>query len=45
VMFTRRTDIMGDLVNRRITSISASLIAGLIVLLNAFLLYKTFTSG
>jgi manganese transport protein len=45
VMFTRRTDIMGDLVNRRITTISASLIAGLIVLLNAFLLYKTFTSG
>ena len=45
VMFTRRADIMGDLVNRRITTISAALIAGLIVLLNAFLLYKTFTSG
>jgi manganese transport protein len=45
VMFTRRADIMGDLVNRRITTISAALIAGLIVLLNAFLIYKTFTNG
>jgi manganese transport protein len=45
VMFTRRADIMGDLVNRRITTISAAFIAGMIVLLNAFLLYKTFASG
>jgi manganese transport protein len=45
VMFTRRADIMGDLVNRRITTFSAVLIAVLIVLLNAFLLYKTFTGG
>ena len=45
VMFTRRTDIMGDLVNKRTTTISAALIAGMIVLLNAFLLYKTFASG
>ena len=45
VMFTRRADIMGDLVNRRITTISAALVAGLIVLLNVFLVYKTIING
>ncbi len=45
VMFTRRADIMGDLVNRRITTICAALIAGLIVLLNIYLVYKTLTGG
>lgn len=45
VMFTSRSDIMGDLVNRRITTILASLIAAIIVALNVYLLYKTFVTG
>jgi manganese transport protein len=45
VMFTRRPDIMGDLVNRRITTILAGLVAAVIVVLNAYLLYKTFVTG
>ncbi len=40
VMFTRRRDIMGVLVNQRFTSILASIVAGLIVALNIFLLYQ-----
>jgi manganese transport protein len=40
VMFTRRRDIMGGLVNRRVTSILAGLVAALIVALNAFLVYQ-----
>ena len=45
VMFTRRPDIMGDLVNRRGTTILAALVAVVIVVLNAYLLYKTFVAG
>ena len=45
VMFTSRSDIMGDLVNRRITTILAGLIATIIVALNVYLLYKTFITG
>jgi len=45
VMFTRRADIMGDLVNKRITTLLASLIATIIVVLNVFLLYKTLFAG
>lgn len=45
VMFTSRADIMGDLVNRRITTILAGLIAAIIVALNVYLLYKTFVTG
>lgn len=45
VMFTSRADIMGDLVNRRITTILAGLIAAIIVALNVYLLYKTFITG
>jgi len=41
VMFTRRADIMGVLVNKRTTTIIASLVAALIVVLNLFLLYQT----
>jgi manganese transport protein len=40
VMFTRRTDIMGTLVNHRITTYIAAIIAGLIILLNVYLLYQ-----
>ncbi len=42
VMFTSRKDIMGALVNRRLTTVLASLAAALIVALNFFLLYQIF---
>jgi manganese transport protein len=41
VLLTRRRDIMGALVNRRITTIVASIVAALIIALNAFLLVDT----
>jgi manganese transport protein len=43
VMFTRRTDLMGGLVNRRLTTVLASIVAALIVALNIYLLYETIT--
>jgi manganese transport protein len=45
VMFTNRRDIMGTLVNQRITTIAASLAAALIIALNLFLLYQVFFGG
>jgi manganese transport protein len=45
VMFTRRRDLMGVLVNRRVTTVLASLIAGLIIVLNLYLLYQIFVGG
>jgi manganese transport protein len=45
ILFTRRRDIMGDLVNRRSTTALASLVAALIVVLNAYLLFQLFTGG
>ena len=45
VLFTRRRDLMGVLVNHPITTALAGLCAGLIVLLNMFLLYQTFVGG
>jgi manganese transport protein len=41
VMFTCRADIMGELVNKRITTVAASFIAAIIVVLNIYLIYKT----
>lgn len=41
IMFTRRKDIMGILVNRRLTTVATCLVAGLIIALNVFLLYQT----
>ncbi len=41
VMFTQRKDIMGELVNKRTTTIITSLIAALIIALNIYLLYDT----
>jgi manganese transport protein len=41
VLFTRRRDIMGSLVNHRVTTIAASVIAAVIISLNVFLLYDT----
>jgi len=45
VMFTRRPDIMGDLVNKRSTTMLAGLVAAVIVVLNIYLLYKTLVTG
>lgn len=42
VMFTSNKNIMGVLVNKRITTLLAGLSAALIILLNFFLLYQTF---
>jgi manganese transport protein len=42
VYFTARKDLMGVLVNRRITTIAASIVATMIVGLNIFLLAQTF---
>ncbi|MGI8513166.1 MAG: Nramp family divalent metal transporter [Solirubrobacteraceae bacterium] len=42
VLLTRRADIMGALVNRHTTTLVAAAVAGLIIALNAFLLFATF---
>ncbi len=42
VIFTSRRRIMGGLVNHRITTAAAIVIAGVIICLNAFLLVQTF---
>ena len=42
VLFTSRRNLMGDLVNRRLTTGVATVVAGLIIALNVFLLYQTF---
>jgi manganese transport protein len=42
VMFTSRRDLMGGLVNSRVTTVAASIVALLISALNLFLLYETF---
>jgi manganese transport protein len=40
VTFTSRRDIMGELVNMKITTVLASAVAGLVIALNVFLLYQ-----
>ena len=45
VMFTRRADIMGEMVNHRVTTAAAGFIAALIVVLNIYLIYKTAFTG
>ena len=45
VRFTSQRDIMGVLVNRRVTTILASLAAAFIVFLNIYLLYQTIFGG
>jgi manganese transport protein len=42
IIFTRRRDVMGVLVNSRRTTLLAGLVAALIVALNFYLLYQTF---
>jgi manganese transport protein len=41
VVLTRRADVMGALVNRRLTTAVASVVAALIIVLNVFLLHQT----
>jgi manganese transport protein len=40
VLFTRRKDLMGDLVNHKITTMAASIMAALILTLNLYLIYQ-----
>ena len=42
IVFTSRRDLMGALVNRRITTVAATAVAGVIITLNIFLLTQTF---
>jgi manganese transport protein len=42
VIFTARSDVMGQLVNRRSTTVAATAVTALIVALNIFLLLQTF---
>jgi manganese transport protein len=41
LLFTRRRDLMGELVNSAFTTILGVLVAALIILLNGYLLYET----
>ncbi len=43
VLFTRRRDLMGTLTNGRVTTVVASLIAAIIIMLNLYLLYQVFS--
>jgi manganese transport protein len=45
VMLTRRRDVMGDLVNRSVTTVTAIVVAAVIIALNAFLLIQVVTGG
>jgi len=45
VVFTARREIMGVLVNRKITTLAASLVAAVVVFLNLLLLVQTFRGG
>ncbi len=45
LIFTSRKRIMGELVNRRATTVALGIISALIILLNIYLLYQTFYGG
>ena len=45
ILFTRRTDLMGALVNRPLTTLLATAVAGMIIALNIFLLYQIVLGG
>jgi manganese transport protein len=45
VLFTRQKELMGDLVNRRLTTALAILVAAVIVGLNILLVYQTLVGG
>jgi manganese transport protein len=42
VLFTRDRRLMGGLVNRRVTTVAASVVATVIICLNVYLLQQTF---
>ena len=44
ILLTRRADIMGPLVNRRVTTVAMSVITTVIIVLNLALLVVVFTS-
>jgi manganese transport protein len=41
ILVTRRADLMGNLVNRTVTTVAASVIAAVIIALNTFLILDT----
>jgi manganese transport protein len=45
IMFTRRQDVMGALVNKRLTTLLTIAVAALIIALNFYLLYQVFYVG
>ncbi|HTP00246.1 MAG TPA: Nramp family divalent metal transporter [Anaerolineales bacterium] len=45
ILFTRRRDIMGPLVNRKATTYATTAVAAIIIALNGFLLYEVFAGG
>jgi manganese transport protein len=45
VWFSARRDLMGPLVNRRVTTVAALLVAALVILLNAYLVVTTLRGG
>ncbi|EKD33615.1 MAG: hypothetical protein ACD_75C02642G0003 [uncultured bacterium] len=45
IQFTQRSDIMGEMVNKLATTVVAWTVAGLIIALNLYLLYRTFAGG
>jgi manganese transport protein len=45
ILFTRRKDLMGALVNRQLTTLLATAVAGVIIALNVFLLYQAVLRG
>jgi manganese transport protein len=42
VLLTRRSEVMGGFVNKGVTTVAAATVAGMIIALNLFLLFKTF---
>jgi manganese transport protein len=45
ILFTKRRDLMGALVNKRITTAMVTVVAAVIILLNFYLLYQIFIGG
>jgi manganese transport protein len=45
ILFTSKRRLMGQFVNRRVTTLVASGVAGIIIVLNIFLLAQTFGVG
>jgi len=43
LIFCRNREVMGTLANKRLTTVVAVLVAGLIIVLNVFLIYQTFS--